>query len=49
MNMLGAPKYTVNMLPLGLGDPGFFGDSLQLEPSCVAFFLEFAGGAVVVA
>jgi hypothetical protein len=34
------------MLPLELGNPGLFGDDLQLVPSCVAFLLESAGIAV---
>jgi hypothetical protein len=37
------------MLPLELGNPGLFGDDLQLVPSCVAFFLESAGVAIVIA
>jgi hypothetical protein len=37
------------MLPLELGDPGLFGDDLQLVPGCVAFLLESAGVAIVVA
>jgi hypothetical protein len=37
------------MLPLELGNPGLFGDDLQLVPSCVAFFLESAGVAVGIA
>jgi hypothetical protein len=37
------------MLPLELGNPGLFGDDLQLVPSCVTFFLESAGVAVRIA
>jgi hypothetical protein len=37
------------MLPLELGNPGLFGDDLQLVPSCIAFFLESAGIAVRIA
>jgi hypothetical protein len=37
------------MLPLELGNPGLFGDDLQLVPSCVTFLLESAGVAIVVA
>jgi hypothetical protein len=37
------------MLPLLLGDPGFFGDDLQLMPGCIAFYLESVGIAIVIA
>jgi hypothetical protein len=37
------------MLPLKLGDPGFFGDDLQLVPGCVTFLLESTGVAIVLA
>jgi hypothetical protein len=37
------------MLPLELSNPGFFGDDLQLVPSCVTFLLESAGVAIVIA
>jgi hypothetical protein len=37
------------MLPLELGNPGLFGDDLQLVSSCVAFILESAGVAVGIA
>jgi hypothetical protein len=36
------------MLPLELGNPGFFGDDLQLVPGCIAFFLESVGVAIVI-
>jgi hypothetical protein len=37
------------MLPLELGNPGLFGDDLQLVSGCIAFLLESAGVAIVVA
>jgi hypothetical protein len=37
------------MLPLELGNPGHFGDDLQLVPSCIAFLLESSGTAIIIA
>jgi hypothetical protein len=37
------------MLPLKLGNPGFFGDDLQLVLGCVTFLLESASVVIVVA
>jgi hypothetical protein len=37
------------MLPLELGNPGLFGDDLQLVLGCVMFLLESAGLAIVIA
>jgi hypothetical protein len=37
------------MLPLELGNPGLFGDDLQLVLGCVTFLLESAGLAIVIA
>jgi hypothetical protein len=34
---------------IGLSDPGFFGDDLQLVPGCIAFLLEPAVGVIIVA
>jgi hypothetical protein len=37
------------MLPLELGDPGLFGDDLQLVPGCIALLLEPTSITIVVA
>jgi hypothetical protein len=37
------------MLPLELGNPGLFGDDLQLVPGCVMFLLESASIMIVIA
>jgi hypothetical protein len=37
------------MLQLELGNPGLFGDDLQLMPGCIAFLLESSGVAIVIA
>jgi hypothetical protein len=37
------------MLPLELGNPGLFGDDLQLVPGCVTFLLESAGVTIGIA
>jgi hypothetical protein len=37
------------MLPLELSDPDLFGDDLQLVSGCIAFLLEPAGSAIIVA
>jgi hypothetical protein len=36
------------MLPLELGNPGLFGDDLQLVLSYVTFFLESTGIAILI-